>query len=85
VAEGQVSGGAGFDEPAVVEIKAPVRLADVVSGHIDDPLAAPDVKAAAAALAAADKGDEDARFIVDGAEGHELMWYASQELRHVAG
>jgi hypothetical protein len=81
----QVTGGAGFDEPAVVEIKVPVRLADVVAGHIDDPLAGPDVKAAIAALAAADEGDEDARFTVDGAEGHELMWYATQELGHVTG
>jgi hypothetical protein len=33
----------------------------------------PDIQTAVAALAAADKGDEDARFAVDGAEGHELM------------
>ena len=30
-------------------------------------------------------GDDDARFVVDGAEGHELLWYASQELPHLAG
>ena len=30
-------------------------------------------------------GDEDARFTVDSAEGHELLWYATQELRHVTG
>ena len=36
-----------------------------------------------AALPAADKGDQDARFTVDGAEGHELLWYATQELRHL--
>src|SRR5215831_12994439 len=29
---------------------------------------------------AADKGDDDAQFAVDGAEGHELLWYAAQEL-----
>ena len=40
--------------------------------------------AAAGALAAADAGDEDARFIVDGAEGHELGWYATQELSYLA-
>ena len=34
---------------------------------------------------AADSGDDDARFVVDGAEGHELLWYASQELPHLAG
>ena len=30
-------------------------------------------------------GDEDARFAVDGAEGHELGWYATQELSYLAG
>jgi hypothetical protein len=74
---------AGFDEPALVEIKVPVGLGDVVSGHIDDPRAVADVGAAITALAAADHGDEDARFTVDGAEGHELLWYATQELGHV--
>ncbi len=78
-----VAGVAGFDEPALVEVGVPVRLGDVVSGHIDDPGAAADVRAAIAALPAADDGDEDARFTVDGAEGHELLWYATQELSHV--
>jgi len=81
----QVAAVAGFDEPALVEIGVPVRLGDVVSGHIDDPSATADVRAAIAALPAADGGDEDARFTVDGAEGHELLWYAAQELGHVTG
>lgn len=81
----QIVGVAGFDEPALVEIKSPVTLTDIVSGHIDDPMAAQDVSAAVAALPAADSGDDDARFAVDGAEGHELLWYAAQELPHVAG
>jgi len=34
----------------------------------------------AAAIGAADAGDEDAAFTVDSAEGHELAWYAVQEL-----
>ncbi|MGO8882979.1 MAG: DUF6912 family protein [Streptosporangiaceae bacterium] len=71
---------AGFDQPAAVEIKAAVTLRDVMSGHIDDPLAAADVAAAVAALPAADGGDDDAQFTVDGAEGYDLMWYATQEL-----
>ncbi len=83
--EEQVAGIAGFDEPALVEIKVAVRVRDVVSGHIDDPGAAADVRAAVDALPDADSGDDDARFIVDGAEGHELLWYATQELRHVTG
>ena len=85
VPDEQVTHAAGFDEPALVEIRVPVRLADVVSGHIDDRAAAGDVGAAVAALGAADGGDEDARFVVDGAEGHELLWYAAQELHAVGG
>jgi hypothetical protein len=85
VAPEQVTGLAGFDEPALVEVAVAVGLADVVSGHIDDPGAEADVRAAVAALTAADGGDEDARFTVDGAEGHELLWYATQELWHVTG
>lgn len=81
----QVVGIAGFDEPALVEVKVPVRVRDLVSGHIDDPGAVADVRAAVDALPAADGGDEDARFTVDGAEGHELLWYATQELQHVTG
>ena len=30
-------------------------------------------------------GDEDARCAVDGAEGYELGWYATQELPYLAG
>jgi hypothetical protein len=53
----------------------------VASGHVDDLLAVADIADAVAALPAADSGDDDARFAVDGAEGHELLWYAAQELR----
>ena len=76
---------AGFDEPTLVEVLAPVPLDRVVSGLIDDEVAMPDVARAVAAMPAADSGDDDARFVVDGAEGHELLWYASQELPHLAG
>jgi hypothetical protein len=81
----QIIAAAGFDEPALVEIKSPVQLRDIVSGHIDDPMAADDVSAAVAALTAADAGDDDAKFAVDGAEGHELLWYAAQELERLTG
>jgi len=60
----------------------PVRL--LASAHADELEAAADVRAAAEALPAADAGDEDAEFAVDGAEGHELAWYASQELPYLA-
>ena len=85
VPDDQVGTSAGFDEPTLVEVLAPVPLARVVSGHIDDEVAMADVASAVAALRAADSGDDDARFVVDGAEGHELLWYATQELTHIAG
>lgn len=75
--------GGGFEEPTLVLLTAPVPLARVVSGHVDDLAAVADVSEAVAALAAADAGDDDAQFLVDGAEGHELMWYATQELAYV--
>jgi hypothetical protein len=67
-------------DPAEVVIIGPVRLVDVVSGHVDDAAASSEIAAAVAALSAADAGDDDARFAVDEAEGHELAWYATQEL-----
>lgn len=39
-----------------------------------------DVGAAVGAIAAADAGDDDAQFSVDGAEDHELLWFATQEI-----
>jgi hypothetical protein len=85
VPDEQVGWDGGFDEPTVVKISAPVPLRRVAAGHIDDLLAVGDISDAVAALPAADKGDDDARFIVDGAEGHELLWYATQELPHIIG
>ncbi|HUL24268.1 MAG TPA: hypothetical protein VLW44_00655 [Streptosporangiaceae bacterium] len=85
VPDGQVGHDGGFDEPTLVEVRAPVTLDQVVSGHVDDLLAVADIAEAVAALPAAEAGDDDARFAVDGAEGHELLWYASQELSYLAG
>src|SRR5215472_5242205 len=75
----------GLDKPGKIEVILPVRLADVVSGHVDDIEAMADIEAASAALPAADAGDPDAKFVVDGAEGHELLWYATQELLYLIG
>lgn len=75
----------GLDRPGQVAVTLPVPLADVVAGHVDAMDAAPDIDAAAAALPAADAGDGDAQFIVDSAEGHELLWYATQELIYLIG
>jgi hypothetical protein len=54
--------------------------AAAVHADADDAEVREDVAAAAAAVAAADAGDEDARLIVDGAEDHELLWFATQEI-----
>ncbi|RAY14303.1 hypothetical protein DPM19_15120 [Actinomadura craniellae] len=84
VPEGTVSGrGEPGPDPARVGVAEPVPAGKIVAGHVDDEDAADDVRAAAEALPAADAGDDDARFTVDGAEGHELMWYATQELPHL--
>ena len=71
------------DDPAAVVITGPIPLAALASGHVDDDDAEADVAAAVDAIAAADAGDEDAEFTVDGAEGHELAWYATQELKSI--
>jgi len=84
IPEDQVKLDARRQEPARVLIGAEVPLTRLASAHVDDAEAGADVRAAADALPAADAGDEDARFAVDGAEGHELGWYATQELSYLA-
>jgi hypothetical protein len=72
------------NEPGRVVVAEAVSLTRLASAHVDDADAGPDVRAAVEALPAADAGDDDARFTVDGAEGHELGWYATQELSYLA-
>ncbi|MEV5746920.1 hypothetical protein AB0L00_03800 [Actinoallomurus sp. NPDC052308] len=69
------------DERALVRVSEPIPFNRIASGHVDDAEAEPDVRAARGAIEAADAGDDDAKFTVDGAAGHDLMWYATQELR----
>ncbi|MEY9875497.1 hypothetical protein ABH931_004998 [Streptacidiphilus sp. MAP12-33] len=76
---------AEHEEPhtlGAVRLDEPLRLAKAAAVHADadDAEVLEDVAAAALALAAADAGDEDARFTVDGAEDHELLWFATQEI-----
>jgi hypothetical protein len=66
--------------PAAVQIGGAVPIKAWASVHVDDPSAVDDVTAAVAAIAAADAGDDDARFTVDGAADHQLQWYGVQEL-----
>jgi len=79
----EVSWQAYDDEPAAVRLGAAVPVSALASGHVDETGAELDVAAAADASVAADAGDEDAAFTVDSAEGHELAWYATQELEYV--
>jgi hypothetical protein len=83
VPDAQVSWQAYADETAAVVVSAPVPVAAIASGHVDELDAVPDVAAAADAVTAADAGDEDASFAVDSAEAHELAWYATQELQYL--
>ena len=73
-----------MDDPHVergaVRVAADVRMQDVASAHIDGSEAEEDVRAAVNVVLEADLGSEDAQFVVDQAEGHELAWYATQEL-----
>ncbi|MGW6985361.1 DUF6912 family protein [Streptomyces sp. NPDC054932] len=72
----------GVDEAALgqVTLAAAVRLAVAAAVHVDADDADEDVAAAVRSLDAADGGDADAQFVVDGAEDHELLWFGVQEI-----
>ena len=67
-------------ERGAVRVAADVETRDVASAHIDDAEAEDDVRAAVNVVLEADLGSDDAQFVVDQAEGHELAWYATQEI-----
>jgi hypothetical protein len=67
-------------ERGEVEVAEDIRLQDVASVHIDGADAEDDVRAAVGVVLEADLGSDDAQFVVDQAEGHELAWYATQEI-----
>ncbi|MGW3955263.1 DUF6912 family protein [Streptomyces sp. NPDC004752] len=77
----------GLDPAALGEVRVtgPVPLAKAAAVHADADDAEQDVAAAVTALPAADDGDDDAQFVVDGAEDHELLWYATQEIPALVG
>ncbi|KAB8197575.1 hypothetical protein FH608_003240 [Nonomuraea phyllanthi] len=85
VPDRSVSAGADLEERGRVRLADAIPMAKVAAVHVDDHEAIADVEAAVAALPAADAGDDDARFTVDGAEAHELMWYATQEIPDLLG
>ena len=72
--------GEGEPDRSVVGLRQPIPMSAVVSAHVDDAEAEDAVAAAAASFVAAGLGSEDARFVVDEAEGHELLWWHPSEL-----
>ncbi|OUC95618.1 DUF6912 family protein [Streptosporangium minutum] len=85
VPDGSVSAGAELEERARVRLAAAIPMAGIAAVHVDDLSAVEDVEAAIVALPAADRGDDDARFVLDGAEANELLWYATQEIPDLIG
>ncbi|MFI5807823.1 DUF6912 family protein [Streptomyces sp. NPDC051561] len=79
--------GRGMDAGAIgeVRVEGAVSLKKAGAVHADADDAGADVTAAAAALGAADLGDDDAQFTVDGAEDHELLWFGVQEIPGLIG
>jgi hypothetical protein len=73
-----------IDDPdtdrGAARVDADIEVRAVASAHIDGAAAEDDVRAAVNVVIEADLGSEDAQFVVDQAEGHELAWYASQEM-----
>ncbi|MCX2928314.1 DUF6912 family protein [Streptomyces sp. NEAU-W12] len=76
---------AGPSGPGELRVDGPVRLDRAAAVHVDAADAESDVASAAQALPAADAGDAGAQSAVDGAEDHELLWYATQEIPNLVG
>jgi hypothetical protein len=68
------------DNPAAVEIPRVVPVRQVAAVHADTGEAEPDVTAAVAMLRAGGPRDDDEEFLLDACEGHELAWFATQEV-----
>jgi hypothetical protein len=71
--------------PGQVTVTEAVPLAWIRACHVDDAAAEPAVRAAAAAVSAADAGDAAAERVVAELDGHELAWYAPEELDDLGG
>jgi hypothetical protein len=65
---------------STVRLPGPVALSEVAAIHVDGGGAAEEIGTAADVIEEALAGDPDAQFTVDGAEDHELEWYAVSEL-----
>jgi hypothetical protein len=69
---------------STVRLSGPLALGDVAAIHLDGTDVADEIAAAVAVIEEALAGDPDAQFTVDGAEDHELEWYAASELDQLA-
>jgi hypothetical protein len=67
-------GAAGVELPQVVPVRA------VVAVHADTAAAETDVAAAVEVLRRGGPHDDDEAFVLDSCEGHELAWFATQEI-----
>ncbi|MGI5352752.1 DUF6912 family protein [Streptomyces sp. CA-250714] len=85
--EGDEAGnGADGDEGVGrVRLTAAVPLTKAAAVHLDAEEAVDDVTAAVGALSAALRGDEKAQQVVDRADDHELLWFATQEIPALVG
>ena len=70
-------------DDAVVRVTGQIPMARLAAVHLDLAEAEGAVRAASAAVDAADLGDLDAEFVLGDAEDHELAWYGVQELPFV--
>lgn len=73
---------------AVVRLLEPVpwtAVASVLADDGDDDVVRTAVRAGADAAMAADLGDDDAQFVVDSVDDHELLWFATQEAPDLRG
>ncbi|PID53254.1 MAG: hypothetical protein CSA58_08965 [Micrococcales bacterium] len=68
---------------SAVRLPGPLGWASVASVHIDEPDSEPVIRAAAAAIRAADAGDEQAQLVVDEAEACDLLWFDVSEVAAV--
>lgn len=65
---------------SAVRITAEIPISAVASVHVDEDSARRVVADAIIALDAADRGDDDAQFVLDEAEATELLWYDVTEI-----
>ena len=61
-----------------------VPLTWLRAAHLDEAAAQDAVRAAALVIVAADQDDPAAEAVVARADGHELLWYAAEELPGLA-